>query len=166
MPDRQESHWRGGNNKVFENHTAKIHPQSIQIQRKIRPALVLFYIRREGRLTLYESCIWTLRAAQGPNGILRPKTLQKLISWAKFAVHEFHQKSDFWWNLVNSKSGSRNQFPEGFRPQNPVGSLRCAQCSKFRRHHAWCSTMACRDGIPYLSNIFLAAVVIFENHGW
>ena len=95
------------------------------------------------------------------------KSLSEVQVWPvvmKFQI--FAEKSWFCWNSVSSKSGPRERFPEGLRPQNRRGS--CAARNVHYFGDATCSTrndihgvvgevwvdwitgarmnMACRDG--------------------
>ena len=56
----------------------------------------------------------------------------------KFQI--FNEKSWFCWNSVSSKSGPRDRFPEGLRPQNRRGS--CAARNVHYFGDATCSTHA------------------------
>ena len=95
------------------------------------------------------SCIWTLRATQGPHGILRSKTIRKSSSWARFAPHEISPK------IMNFHPASRTQNSTFLSSKiivedYPLGKLKSNYASDLGKIPKFLGEVKCLMNFPLL----------------
>ena len=93
--------------------------------------------------------IWTLRATQGPHGILRSKTLRKSLSWAWFAPHEISPK------IMNFHPASRTQNSTFLSSKiivedYPLGKLKSNYASDLGKIPKFLGEVKCLMNFPLL----------------
>ena len=114
-----------------------------------------------GKFNIFGLCSWSCRSfavsfcpvesniiwIQMMNGRASRKFVGKSSSELKVStmvvqIQNFGENSWFYWNPVKHEISSRNQFPEGLRPQNPPGSCAARNVQNFGvttcSIHAWC----------------------------